>query len=230
MHNPSNTSGEQVFDNLLAQYMRRTDHVMDLGCGEGGFTLSLAAKAQKVTGVDLSRKSIDLAKKRLGRSDIAHVSFVHASGQDLIFPGNSVDMMVSRYGPLGMSGFLDEARRVVKPGGILLEVTVGEEDGREVRKYLQTEDVDPAPGKQERLKERILNHGYRLEKFENIAVSQRLNSPEDVVKELAATRMISESRVREWSHILRQKWDLLSGEHGFYLTNHRVVWLAVNTK
>lgn len=227
--NRQEMTGEALFRVWLHESVSETDHVLDLGCGEGLFTLSLAASARAVTGVDLSGKSIRTAQARLRQSGVANVTFVHAAGQDLTFPEHSVDVMTSRNGPLGLEGFLEEARRVVKPGGVLLEVTVGEADAREVTKLLQTADVDPEPGKKARLRERIAAHGFRLERMEDVITSIPCERPEEVVRELVITRTVGAARARAWTETLREKWAALA-DGSLPLTHHRIVWLAVNEK
>ncbi len=49
--------------------------VIDLGCGCGYLTRLLAKKAKSVIGVDISEKSIDLAKKR--SSEYSNIDYVH---------------------------------------------------------------------------------------------------------------------------------------------------------
>jgi ubiquinone/menaquinone biosynthesis C-methylase UbiE len=41
--------------------------VLEVGCGNGNFTVFLAQQCQQVTGIDLNQEYTDLAKKRLGK-------------------------------------------------------------------------------------------------------------------------------------------------------------------
>jgi demethylmenaquinone methyltransferase/2-methoxy-6-polyprenyl-1,4-benzoquinol methylase len=51
--------------------------VLDIGCGTGGFALKLAARCRHVTGLDISKKQIGIAKKRMTKRKITNIDFVH---------------------------------------------------------------------------------------------------------------------------------------------------------
>lgn len=50
---------------------------IDVGCGSGGFTLKLARHCREVVGVDVSGKMIAAVRKRLAKSGLANVTFLH---------------------------------------------------------------------------------------------------------------------------------------------------------
>lgn len=50
---------------------------IDVGCGSGGFTLKLARHCREVVGVDVSGKMIAAARKRLAKSGLANLAFLH---------------------------------------------------------------------------------------------------------------------------------------------------------
>jgi SAM-dependent methyltransferase len=60
---------------------RAGERLLDLGCGPGATTFDLGHRvtaAGSVLGVDVSAPMLELAKQRLARSGLDHVSFVHA--------------------------------------------------------------------------------------------------------------------------------------------------------
>lgn len=224
-------TGEERFRQLIELHVKPTDHVMDLGCGTGEFTLAIASLAGQVTGVDVSRKRIDAAKVRLAESGVNNVTFAHAAGQDLVFPEDAFDVALSRYGPLGLTDFLDEARRVVKPGGILLEITAGENDACEVQDVLGSEGMKPAPGKKERLRERLLASGCRVELLEDVVASINYETPEGLIRELSQTYTVSATHRQMWADTLKAAWRELTRDTGILtVERHWLVWLAYNEK
>ena len=55
--------------NVLQLYTpNRNERVLDMGCGCGTFCIALAPLCKEVTGVDFSRKSIELCKKLLTKN------------------------------------------------------------------------------------------------------------------------------------------------------------------
>jgi SAM-dependent methyltransferase len=58
--------------------------VIDVGCGTGRFSFSIADKVEKVVGIDLSKKNIDKANQTLAKNPNAKISFHHINLSDLI--------------------------------------------------------------------------------------------------------------------------------------------------
>jgi SAM-dependent methyltransferase len=95
--------------------------VLDVACGEGYGTALLARGAARVTGVDLAPAAI--AHARATYAALANVEFVEASCTRLPLADASFDVVVS-FETLEhiaeQEAFLDEAARVLAPGGVLV--------------------------------------------------------------------------------------------------------------
>ncbi len=97
--------------------------LLETAAGTGIVTQALAtalAPAVRITATDLNQPMLDHAAKKAG---VGRVSFQHADAQALPFPDDSFDAVVCQFGvmffPDKVQGFR-EARRVLKPGGLLL--------------------------------------------------------------------------------------------------------------
>ena len=67
-----------AYQNILDQLnLKDGDHILEVGCGWGGFMEYAAQKGVKVTGITISKEQFDFAKKRLNKfSDLAHVELM----------------------------------------------------------------------------------------------------------------------------------------------------------
>ncbi len=124
---------KQIEDNLRPfadEVIRRLapkpgERIIDVGCGSGDTTLSLAERVQGhgfVFGVDISRPLLQRATARAANTPEYPVRFVEADAASYAFDRAAFDALFSRF---GVMFFADPAaafaniRRALKPGGRL---------------------------------------------------------------------------------------------------------------
>ncbi|MDM8540070.1 methyltransferase domain-containing protein, partial [Desulfococcaceae bacterium HSG9] len=102
------------------------EQVLDIGCGAGVDTILAAmmtGAAENVTGVDIVPEMLERAATNLKMTDLKNVTFKKASGENLPFPGDSFDVVISN-GVINLipdkEKALTEIFRVLKPGGRLM--------------------------------------------------------------------------------------------------------------
>lgn len=71
--------------------------IIDVGCGTGRFSFSVADKVQEVVAIDLSKKNIDKAKKTLSKNPNTKISFYHTNLSDLLSQKLHFDYAVMTY-------------------------------------------------------------------------------------------------------------------------------------
>ncbi len=101
--------------------------VLEIGCGDGRLTFQYAPRAKTVVGIDPSASSISDAKKSIPRNLAQKVRFRVGRGEQMSFPDESFDLVFFTWSLCcadipAMSKALDEACRVLKPKGILLNI------------------------------------------------------------------------------------------------------------
>jgi len=112
---------QQIID---AAQVKPTDTVLDIACGSGIYTRSLAEKACQgvVVGLDISRPMLEHAARRSHRQELAHIRWIRASALNLPFANQSFNI-VNCCGALHLfpdvNLALREIARVLKPGGRL---------------------------------------------------------------------------------------------------------------
>jgi ubiquinone/menaquinone biosynthesis C-methylase UbiE len=108
---------------FAAQYVK--DKVTaDIGCADGYGTQYLAGFTQQTTGVDYSAVTVQLANEKHGH--LQNLNFVSCSVPPLPFENDSLDV-VTAFQFIehieNRKGFMEEVKRVLKPGGIFLCTT-----------------------------------------------------------------------------------------------------------
>ncbi|MDO8590658.1 MAG: class I SAM-dependent methyltransferase [bacterium] len=102
--------------------IKKGEKVLDLGCGQGFFSRQFQEVGAVVTGIDLSKNLIDLAKKHSPKE----ISFVVSSADKLVFLDSgsvdTVDCVSAIQNMKNVAGVFEESFRVLKLGGRMLIV------------------------------------------------------------------------------------------------------------
>lgn len=97
--------------------------ILEVGVGTG-LSLPLYPPHVHVTGVDISKDMLDIARKLVKESDLKHVVALHEmNAESMTFPDASFDTIVAMYVATVVPSpkrFIAELRRVCKPGGKII--------------------------------------------------------------------------------------------------------------
>lgn len=94
--------------------------VLDIGCGTGFLTKQLALKAQRITGIDMSRKMIDLAWKSCKGSknvELVHSTIESFAANQKSPPFTLVVANMSLMNMIKLDRALRSTAKLLKPGG-----------------------------------------------------------------------------------------------------------------
>jgi ubiquinone/menaquinone biosynthesis C-methylase UbiE len=105
---------------LVIQRLPAGAVVLELGCGAGGTTTQALAERFSVTGVDLSSRSVELARKH-----VPNATFLHADMAALELAPEGLDAVVAFFSIIHVPreeqpGLLVKVARWLRPGGLFV--------------------------------------------------------------------------------------------------------------
>ena len=110
----------------VSALLRPTDRILEIGCGTGSTALRLAPACAHVTGTDISRKMLEIARGKLGEGAPENVSFLQA-GADEMMPDRPFDAICA-FSLLhlveDLPAVLKAVRAQLQPGGRFISKTV----------------------------------------------------------------------------------------------------------
>ena len=117
---------------LQGAFLRAGERVLDVACGTGLVSLAAAHEigpTGEVTGVDLSNRMVDAARKRAKQLALHNTGFMRMDAEELDLPDASFDAVLCALGLMYVphpERALSEMRRVLRPGGRMGAAVWGE--------------------------------------------------------------------------------------------------------
>lgn len=156
----------------------RGKHVLDIGCGAGGITVSLVNEfaAEHVTGIDVEKPVVDAARHRVERAGLQdEIEIRLVSPGPFTFADESFDIVFSKDSIIHIADKLalaQQAYRVLKPGGWFVAsdwlISHDGEPSQAMKDYIQLEGLDfqmASPNRYE--------HALKKAGFSNVALENR---------------------------------------------------------
>jgi ubiquinone/menaquinone biosynthesis C-methylase UbiE len=133
-------SGEEFLSTLeraILEQIRPDQRILDIGCANGRVAVAVAERAGAVTGLDSSETLFNLARMAARQAGVHRkVRCVKGDAHELPFEAASFDgaIMVDTLHHLERPELaVAEARRVLKPGGLVIVAEVERQPGEPVR-------------------------------------------------------------------------------------------------
>ena len=221
------SDGEREFSHEVLLRARRKK-ILDVGCGPAEFTLRVGRIAKSVTGIDVSRIALEMAERNLRRSRLKNVQFKYGNAGKLPFPDRSFDLVYSRRGPASESRRnLSEVLRVLRRGGVFMEITIGERDKQNVVKIFGRGQMLQFKGQVSTVKKGWLEKvGFRASTARDYMGTEVFHSLDDLIIRLKTAPIIPGFDVGKDQHLLGTVAAKCMTERGIETPVHRVVLAA----
>jgi ubiquinone/menaquinone biosynthesis C-methylase UbiE len=112
----------QLYHQLVRAHDLENKDILEIGCGRGGGLafLTKLLKPSSAVGIDLDPTAVEFCNKFWGKSGL---KFMQGNAQSIALPDNSFDVIINvesshRYEDISL--FLNEVKRLLRPGGIFL--------------------------------------------------------------------------------------------------------------
>jgi len=95
-------------------------HALDVATGAGHTAYAFAPHVARQWATDITDEMLDLVRGEIARRKLGNVRVAHARAEALPFEDGAFDLVTCRVAPHhfdSIAAFLDETRRVLKPGG-----------------------------------------------------------------------------------------------------------------
>ncbi|MEM7125540.1 MAG: class I SAM-dependent methyltransferase [Chloroflexota bacterium] len=110
------------YEDVVRQYLKPTDRVLDVGTGGGEIFLSLAPYFSEGVGIDSTPKNLEAAQSNLSRQSVGHVSMMQMEASDLQFGSDEFDVVLLRH----LWIYVSEIVPILRPGGYFITQMVGQ--------------------------------------------------------------------------------------------------------
>lgn len=215
---------EEVFKSKILQLVDKDSLVLDVGCADGRFTVSLAPNFKKIVAIDLSDGMLEAAKKNQAGQGIENVSFEKQNASNITYPDSTFDLIYSRRGPT----FYQEFYRLLKPRGYYVEIQIGENDAKDLKQtFDRGQDYRGWDNpKLERNSKELEEAGFKIVFAQDYAYSESYASPEDLSIFLEGVPIFEDFDPEKDKKYLEQYINSHTTKKGILLPRHRVVIVA----
>jgi SAM-dependent methyltransferase len=222
---------EDRFTGLVYERLRPNDSVLDIGCGDGNWLRLVAApRVARTVGVDYGIARLEQARDAQREKPVDGLTYAWADGRHLPFGRGAFSAIVNRRGPLTADDrYMSEGCRVLRRGGLIFEIGIGEENGHEVYEVFGRGQMfgerERGP-RIDRLREFVADHGCTTILAESLTTRVRFAGRDGLLFLLETTPMMPDFDRNTDAASVDEVVRRHSFEGAVVLTMHRVILIA----
>ena len=215
---------EEVFKEKLLELGDKNKIVLDVGCADGRFTLSIAPHFQKITAIDLSTGMLDAARKLHKEKGVENVSFEEQNASKTTYADDSFDLVYSRRGPTPFSEFY----RLLKSDGHFVGINIGEKDCQDIKEIFGRGQGFGQwnASRLEKDKQELKNAGFEVIYAQDYFCDEYYASYEDLDLFLQGVPIFEDFDSEKDKKFLEEYVAKFKTEKGIRFPRHRVVIVA----
>lgn len=219
-----NGNPEKVFKERLLEFSGKDKTVLDVGCADGRFSLSVASYFKKINAVDTSKEMLVFAQNLQKEKGIENVSFEEQDAFHTTYKNASFDMVYSRRGPSNFT----EAYRLLKLSGRFIEITIGEKDCQEIKNIFGRGQGFGQwnISRLEKDKQELRNAGFEIVFAQDFSYDEYYVSYGDLDLFLQGVPIFEDFDSEKDKNFLKKYVAKFKMEKGIRLPRHRVVIVA----
>jgi SAM-dependent methyltransferase len=222
---------EDRFTALVYEHLKPEDVVLDVGCGDGNWLRLIAApRVSRTIGMDYGVARLEQARDTQREQPVAGLAYTWADARHLPFADEAFSVLIDRRGPLTADDrYMREGNRVLRRGGLVFDIGIGEEDAREVYEVFGKGQMfgerEHGP-RVERLQTLFTKHGYSTLLTESLMTRVRLAGRDGLLFRLETTPMMPDFDRERDAALVDEVVRRHSAEGSVVLTMQRTILIA----
>jgi SAM-dependent methyltransferase len=215
---------EKVFKEKLLQLSGKDKVALDVGCADGRFTLSVASYFQKIIAIDISEEMLKSAKNLQRKQKIINVIFEKQDAFATSYQSSFFDIVYNRRGPSNHN----ESYRLLKLGGYLIDITIGEKDCQEIKEIFKRGQGygQWTESKLEKERQTLKKIGFAIIYSKDFFYTEYYPTYQDLDLFLQGVPIFEDFDSKKDEKLLKAYVDKFETDKGIKLPRHRVVLVA----
>ena len=109
---------------IIEKYARKTDILLDIGCGTAFKLIQLADKVAKIYGIEPNKEMRIKAEENIGKERVSNIVLIEGKSERIPFESNYFDIVTCMVAP----HITAEVHRILKPNGYAILEKIGDRD------------------------------------------------------------------------------------------------------
>lgn len=215
---------EKIFKKKLLGVANKNKNALDAGCGDGKFAFQIAKYFLSITGIDISKELLKIARQKQNILKVKNIIFKFQDASKTSFSDKSFDLIFSRRGPTPFAEF----HRLLKSGGYFAGINIGEKDCQAIKEIFGRGQGFGQwdSSRLEKDKQELRNRGFEIIFAQDYLYDEYYVSYEDLDLFLQGVPIFEDFDSEKDKKYLEEYVTKFKTDKGIKFPRHRVVIVA----